>query len=334
VIGLALRIALFLALLVVAAFVPSWLSAFRTSELAYVAIYFLAILGLNLVTGYTGQISLAQGAFMAVGGYTTAILMVDHGVKDVWTLPLAGLAGGLAGFLFAIPALRLRGPYLALATFAVAVSLPVVLHYSKLQSFTHGTEGINLFGIPESTASLTPLVVFGHTLVFEDWIYYLSWTIAAAAFVFAWLLLRGRPGRAFRAVRDSEVAAAASGVYPAAYKTLAFALSALYAGVAGGLYAMATTYVNPDTYPVTLSLALLVGAVVAGLGSLWGVLAGAFLVHYLPAIAGHVSNQPGVPSVVYGAILIALMLVLPDGVAGALRIVRRPLTGRPFSRSE
>jgi branched-chain amino acid transport system permease protein len=334
VIGLALRVALFVGLLVLAAFVPTWIDPFRAYELGYVGIYFIAILGLNVLTGYTGLISLGQGAFMAIGGYATAILMIDHGMKDVWTLPLAGLTAGVAGFLFGIPALRLRGPYLALATFAVAASMPIVLRYDKFDSFTHGADGILLFGAPELTASITPLTVFGHDLVFEEWIYYVSWTAAAFLFVVAWLLLRGRPGRAFRALRDSEVAAASSGVHPAAYKTLSFAIAAFYAGVAGGLYAMATTVVNPQTPPaITLSLTLLVGAVAAGLGSLWGVLAGAFLVQYLPTLAERVSNEPGVPSVVYGVILIAVMLLLPGGVAGGLRLLARPLTSGRFWRS-
>ena len=332
-IGLALRIVLFLGALAVAAFVPTWVDPFRAYEFGYVGIYFIAILGLNILTGYTGQISLAQGAFMAIGGYTSAILMVDHGVKDVWTLPVAGVVAGAGGLMFGIPALRLRGPYLALATFAVAVALPSVLRYDQLDGVTHGGAGIQLFGVPELTASITPLEVFGHELQFEEWIYYVSWTAAAVLFVVAWLLLRGRQGRAFRAVRDSEVAAAASGVHPASYKTLAFGISAFYAGVAGDLYALATTFVNPETYPVALSLALVVGVVASGLGSLWGVLAGAFLVEYLPTIAGHVSKEPGVPSVVYGAILIALMLALPGGFVGALRLLGRPLTSRRFSRS-
>jgi branched-chain amino acid transport system permease protein len=333
-IGLALRAALFAGLVVLAAVVPSRVEPFRASEFAFVAIYLIAILGLNILTGYTGQISLAQGAFMAIGGYATAILMVDHGMKDIWTLPIAGLAAGVAGFLFGIPALRLRGPYLALATFSISASLPIVLRYEKFDGFTHGSDGFILFGQPELTASITPITIFGRDLVFEDWLYYLSWTIAVVLFLVAWLLLRGRPGRAFRALRDSEVAAASSGVHPASYKTFAFALSAFYAGVAGGLYAMATTFVNPQTpAPVTLSLALLVGAVAAGLGSLWGVLAGAFLVQYLPTLAEQVSNEPGVPSVVYGLILIGFMLALPTGVAGALRLLARPLTSGRFSRS-
>ena len=186
-IGLAVRVVGFLGALAVLAFIPTWVSQFRASELAYVGIYVIAILGLNLLTGYTGQISLAQGAFMAIGGYVTALLIADHGVKDVATLPLAGLAAGVAGALFGLPALRLRGMYLALA-FAVAVSTPAVI--AKFED-----RDINLFGEPGLTASLTPLEVFGHELVFEDWLYYLTWTIAAALFVVAWLLLRGRVGR-------------------------------------------------------------------------------------------------------------------------------------------
>jgi branched-chain amino acid transport system permease protein len=321
VIGFVARAAVFLGALAAAAFVPTWVDQLHASELAFVGIYFIAILGLNILTGYTGQISLGHGAFMAVGGYVTALLVADHGVKDVWTLPLAGLAAGLGGFLFGLPALRLRGLYLALATFAVAVSTPAVI-----KKFVD--RDINLFGESGLTASLTPLKVFGHELVFEDWLYYVTWTTAAGLFVVGWLLLRSRPGRAFRAVRDSEVAAASSGVHPAAYKTFAFAVSAFYAGVAGGLYAMATTFVNPETYPVTLSLTLLVGAVVAGLGSLWGTLGGALLVQYLPTLAQHISNEPGVPAVVYGVVLVALMLLLPGGAPGLVRLAARPLTSR------
>ena len=142
----------FFVLAVVVAVIPSFVSEFRAQQFAYVGIYLVAIIGLNVLTGYTGQISLGHGAFMAVGGYTTAILMADHGVKDIWTI---GLVAGTAGFLFGIPALRLSGLYLALATFAIAVSMPAVI--KRFEGFTGGGTGINLFGIPELTASLTPV---------------------------------------------------------------------------------------------------------------------------------------------------------------------------------
>ena len=158
--GLAPVVA-FVVLGVVVAVLPSFVSAFRAQQLAYVAIYLTALIGLNILTGYTGQISLGHGAFMAIGGYTTAILMADHGVKDVWTIPIAALVTGVVGFLFGFPALRLSGLYLALATFAIAVSMPAVI--KRFEGFTGGGSGINLFGIPELTASLTPVTVLGRS---------------------------------------------------------------------------------------------------------------------------------------------------------------------------
>ena len=317
--GLAPVVA-FVALGVVVAVLPSFVSAFRAQQLAYVAIYLTALIGLNVLTGYTGQISLGHGAFMAIGGYTTAILMADHGVKDVWTIPIAALVTGVVGFLFGFPALRLSGLYLALATFAIAVSMPAVI--KRFEGFTGGGSGINLFGLPELTASLTPVTVLGQDLVFNDWLYYLCWTVALVGYVIAWLLLRGRTGRALRAVRDSETAAQSSGVSLPRYKTLAFGVSAAYAGVAGSLFAIATTFVNPDTFPIALSILLLVGVVIGGLGSLVGLIAGAIFIQFLPIWSQEASKSPGAPAVVSGVLLIALMFVLPMGVAGLVGRLR------------
>ncbi len=317
---IALPLAAFAVLGVVVFLLPSFVSDFRAQQFAYVAIYLIAILGLNVLTGYTGQISLGHGAFMAIGGYTTAILMVDHGVKDVWTIPLAALVAGTVGFLFGIPALRLSGLYLALATFAIAVAMPALI--KRFEEFTGGGSGLNLFGLPELTASLAPVTVLGRELEFNNWLYHLCWAVALVLYVLAWLLLRGRTGRAFRAVRDSETAAQSSGVSLARYKTLAFAVSAAYAGAAGSLFAIATTFVNPDTFPIALSIFLLVGVVVSGLGSLTGALAGAIFVQFLPTWAQEVSKSPGAPAVVYGVILIATMFLLPVGVAGLVVRVR------------
>jgi branched-chain amino acid transport system permease protein len=331
----AVPIVAFVVLAVVVAVIPSFVSAFRAQQLAYVGIYLVALIGLNVLTGYTGQISLGHGAFMAVGGYTTAILMFDHGVKDVWTIPLAGLVAGVAGYLFGIPALRLSGLYLALATFAIAVSTPAVI--KRFEGFTGGGSGINLFGTPELTASLTPVTILGQELEFNDWLYYLSWTVALIGYVLAWLLLRGRTGLALRAVRDSETAAQSSGVSLRQYKTLAFGVSAAYAGVAGSLFAIATTFVNPDTFPIALSILLLVGVVVGGLGSLVGLIAGAVFIQFLPIWSQEVSQSPGAPSVVSGLVLIALMFVLPMGVAGLigrLRLLTRRGYHRPDSQAD
>jgi branched-chain amino acid transport system permease protein len=315
-----LPVAAFVALALVVAVVPSFVSAFRAQQLAYVAIYLVALIGLNVLTGYTGQISLGHGAFMAVGGYTTAILMADHGVKDIWTIPVAALLTGVVGFLFGLPALRLSGLYLALATFAIAVSTPAVI--KRFEGFTGGGGGINLFGIPELTASLTPVSVLGKELQFNDWLYYLCWSTALIGYVLAWLLLRGRTGLALRAVRDSETAAQSSGVSLPLYKTLAFGVSAAYAGAAGSLFAIATTFVNPDTFPISLSILLLVGVVVGGLGSLVGLIAGAVFIQFLPIWSQEVSKSPGAPAIVSGVLLIALMYVLPMGFAGLVGRIR------------
>jgi branched-chain amino acid transport system permease protein len=324
-------VAAFVLLAVVVLVLPSFVSAFRAQQLAYVGIYLLALVGLNVLTGYTGQISLGHGAFMAIGGYTTAILMSDHGVKDVWTIPLAALVAGVAGFLFGIPALRLSGLYLALATFAIAVSTPAVI--KRFEGFTGGGSGINLFGTPELTASLTPVTILGRELTFNDWLYYLCWTVALIGYVLAWLLVRGRTGLALRAVRDSETAAQSSGVSLRRYKTLAFGVSAAYAGAAGALFAIATTYVNPDTFPIALSILLLVGVVVGGLGSLVGLIAGAVFIQFLPIWSQEISKSPGAPSIVSGAVLIALMFVLPMGVAGLVGRLRL-LTRRGYDRRD
>ncbi len=363
------RVVLFLLAAAAVLLLPRFISEFRAQQFAYVGIYLIALLGLNMLTGITGQISLGHGAFMLIGGYTTAILISDQGLKlgshvfagdmkDVWTIPIAGLVAGLAGFLFGFPALRLTGLYLALATFAVAVAAPAVV--KKYQGFTGGGPGINLFESPGLTGvSRTDPVTFESTpegvevlglriASFNDWLYYLSWGVALALFVVAWLLLRGRFGRALRAVRDSELAAGSSGINLATYKTLAFGISAFYAGVAGSLLAIATTFVNPDTFPIALSIFLLVGVVVGGLGSLWPLVFGAIFIHFmqiewaqraeavvpdfLPLLGDIDTDAPGAPAVAFGVILILVMLVAPGGAAGLVRSLRS-LAARGYSRA-
>jgi branched-chain amino acid transport system permease protein len=356
--GTIASVVAFVVAVVVMLFLPRFISDFRAQQFAYVGIYFLALIGLNILTGYTGQISLGHGAFMAIGGFTTAILVSDQqleiaghvfssDMKDVWTIPIAALVSGLAGLLFGLPALRLSGLYLALATFAIAVATPAVI--KRFETSTGGGSGINLFGLPGLTGGIEGVDVFGRTLTFNDWLYYLCWTIALAGLALAWLLLRGRTGRAFRAVRDSETAAASSGVNLALYKTLAFGISAAFAGVAGSLFAIATTFVNPDTFPIALSIFLLVGVVVGGLGSLYGLLAGAIFIYFmqiswaqqvdraipdfLPWLGDLNTSSPGAPAVAFGVVLILIMLVLPSGAAGLIRRVLS-LTSRIPGRSQ
>jgi branched-chain amino acid transport system permease protein len=276
------------------------LSDYHLSTGALVGVFFIAILALNIVTGYTGQISIGQGAFMAFGGYTTAILTHDHGWNDLATLPVAALVGFAVGIVVGLPALRFHGVYLALTTFAVALAVPQIA--KNYPNFTGGTEGLAL---PTHTGL---------------WLYRTTWAIAGVMFVLAWLLLRGRTGRAFRSVRDSEIAAVSSGVSLSLYKTLAFGLSSAFAAVAGSLYVLVNNFVNPDVFALALSLTILIGAVVGGLGSLWGVLVGACFVELLPIglTTSHITSSQSVP-VIFGAVVIAVMALLPLGAANLLQ---------------
>jgi branched-chain amino acid transport system permease protein len=333
-IKLGLEALAFAVLATVLAFGPRFVSDYHARELSYVGVFFIALVGLGVLTGYSGQISLGHGAFMAVGGYTTAILSVDHGVRDLWTIPIAGAVAGAAGLLVGLPALRLSGLYLALVTFGIAISFPQLL--KKYGHFTGGTTG-KILNLPQAP--------FGFHATPNDWLYYLTWGIALVLLACAWLLLRFRPGRTWQAIRDSEIAATSSGVRIASYKTLAFGVSAFYAGIAGSLYAIATAYVSPETYPIQLSIFLVVGLAVGGLGSLAGLLGGAALIYYLQNHAGAVAgwanhlpylsidpSQPGIPSVVFGAVLILVMVLLPFGVGGLLRRALGPLTSRLYTR--
>jgi branched-chain amino acid transport system permease protein len=313
-------------------FLPHFVSDFHSRDLAQAGVFFIAIVGLNLLTGYTGQISLGHGALMAIGGYTTAALVVHEHWRDVWTIPLAGLAAGIVGFIVGIPALRLSGLYLALATFALAVAMPSLL--KKFSGLTGGTQGLRfLESAPFQVTGLKGTVtIFGHTMTQNHFLYYLTWSIGLLGFAVAWLIVRGRFGRALRAIRDSEAAAASAGVNLAAYKTLAFALSGVYAGVAGSLFAIQAEIVNPLSFTVLLSILIVVGAVVGGLGSLPGLVLGAFFIQYLPTLAGHVSSRPGVPEFVYGATIIVVIILLPGGAGGLLRRLAAPLTSRLYTR--
>ncbi len=338
---IALGVAIFAASVALMIVLPHWLSDFRASQFARAGTFFIAILGLIVLTGYTGQISLGHGAFMAIGAYTTAIIVADFGVRDVWTIPLAGLITGIAGFVVGLPALRLRGLYLALVTFALAIATPLLLKKDictgaadSEKCLTGGTGGINLFekSLNDLTGATTlQVTVFGHTFTQNDFFYYLTWSIGALLFVVAWLLLRGRFGRGFRALRDSEIAAVSSGIHLATYKTLAFAISGFYAGVAGALYLLVSLngFAVPTAFPFELSLRLLVGTVVAGLTWLPGAVFGALFLQFLPDLTEHFTNAPGAPSVFYGIAIILAMIALFYG-----RRLVQPLTGRLYTRSQ
>ena len=301
-------------------FLPKAFNDYFNYRLAFVGIYFIAIVGLNVLTGYNGQISLGHGAFMAIGAYTTAILNVELRRRRVLDDPdRRDPRPALFGFLFGFPALRLSGVYLALATFGLAASIPLVA--KRFEGFTGGGQG--------KTIALPSSPIGG--LSTNEWLSYLTWAIAGLMFGLAWFLLRGSLGRAFRAVRDAPIAAVSSGVSLARYKTLAFGIAAAYAGVAGALLTIAIAFVNPDTFPVSLSILLLTGAVVGGLGSLEGMLFGAVFIQFAPGWADHLSkhlhyNEATVQSTVfYGLILLAVLFLMPGGAATALAPTRQRL---------
>jgi branched-chain amino acid transport system permease protein len=298
----ASSLAVTLAAAAAVALLPFELSGYHQALAAQVGIYFIAILGLNVLVGYSGQISIGHGAFMAIGGYTTAVMSRDHHTNLVVTMLMALAICFLCGLLLGLPALRLSGVYLALATFALAVSVPQIA--LKFDRFLGGSNGV------QSARTVS-----------HAWLYGASWTTAAVLFVLGWLVLRGRVGRAFRALRDSEVAATSAGIELPVYKTLAFGISAAYAGIAGSLFVLATNgFAQPNEFDVVLSLQLLVGAAVAGLGSLWGIPVGAAFVALLPTISKDVPlvGSAHGQDVVFGLMVVIVMLLLPQGFAGFL----------------
>jgi branched-chain amino acid transport system permease protein len=299
------------AILAVACSLPFAVSGYRVSQFSQVLIYAIAMLGLNILTGFNGQISLGQGAFYAIGAYTTAILL-DKTTIPYWaTVPIAGAICLGAGFLFGLPALRLEGLYLALATLALAVATPQILKFKGLDHWTGGVQGIQVD---------PPPAPFGLPLNTDQWIYFfcLIWTIALL--VIARNLLRGRTGRAMIAIRDHPLAAETMGVDNVLYKSLTFGVSAMYTGIAGALGALLSAYVSPDSFPVLLSIKFLVGSVIGGIASISGVFIGALFIEFTPNFADQISKAA--PDAIFGMFLIALMYLMPTGAIGVLDFIR------------
>ena len=313
------------AIVVVAVLLPLAATNFVVFQLTLVMVYGLAILGLNLLTGFNGQFSLGHSAFYGIGAYTAAILMDKADLAYYWTLPCSGAVCFLVGFLFGLPALRLQGLYLALATFALATALPQILKFQPLEPLTGGVQGVTL---------LKPDPPPGLPINADQWLYYFTLAVLLVMVAAATSLVNSRSGRAMMAIRDHPIAAVAMGINTALYKTLTFGLSALYTGVAGALGAIVVQYVAPDSFNILLSVLFLVGLVVGGVGSIPGSLFGGLFVLYVPNIAESVST--GLAGAIYGVILLLVIFVMPSGVAGFVRIAlafiarrRRNASGQP-----
>jgi branched-chain amino acid transport system permease protein len=300
-----------LGLLILAACVlPFLVSNYRVFQFTLVIVYAIALLGLNMLTGYNGQISLGHGAFYAIGAYVAAILMDKFGVPYWLTLPAAGVVCGVAGFLFGLPALRLEGLYLSLATFALGVALPQILKFKGFENWTGGAMGIVIVK-PEAPAGLP--------LTQDQWLYFVALAVAVLMFGVGWNILRGRMGRAMVAIRDQPIAAQAMGVDTAMVKSMTFGVSALYTGVAGALGAIVIQFVAPDSFSIFLSITLVVGVVIGGLASISGAIWGALFIQFIPNVADQISKAA--PWAIYGIFLIGFMYAMPTGVAGFIRIV-------------
>jgi branched-chain amino acid transport system permease protein len=298
------------ALLLGACALPFAISDYHTFQLTLVICYAITLLGLNILTGYNGQISIGHGAFFAIGAYCAAIMM-DRWDLPYWsTIPAAGGACLVAGFLFGLPALRLEGLYLALATFALAVATPQILKYKGVEHWTGGVQGIVI---------LKPSAPFNLPISADKWLYLFALAIAVVSFGLGIGILRGRVGRALIAIRDHPTAAAAMGINTALYKSLTFGISAMFTGVGGALSALAIQFVAPDSFGFFLSISFLVGIVVGGLASVPGAIYGAVFIQFVPNIADQVSKSA--PWVIYGVVLIAFMYLMPAGVVGATRML-------------
>ncbi len=304
------------AFLVVAFSLPFVVEDYTTFQFTRAGILAIAIVGLSLLTGFNGQFSLGHSAFFALGAYTTAIMMDQGGFSFYATIIPSAVFCFVAGFLFGLPALRLEGLYLALATFALATATPQILKYDKLEHWTGGVQGIDLLRPDPPVDWLNP----------DQYFYYFCLIIMLILFFCAWSLVNSRSGRAIMSIRDNPLSSKTMGVNGAMYKSLTFGVSALFTGVAGSLDAVAIEFVAPDSFTFLLAVSLLVGLVVGGVASIPGALFGAIFILFIPNVAEEISK--GLSWAVYGAFLILAVYVMPSGAAGLVRLLIGKLVKR------
>ena len=293
------------------------LEGYQLLQATNILAFAIAILGLNLLAGYNGQISLGQGAFIAMGGYTTAILMHRFGVPFWLAVPASGFASMLFGYLIAIPAVRLELLYLALATFSLAVALPQVVKNKLLSPWTGGVEGLSI-PRPQAWKALG--------LNLDQTIYLYALLVAIVMFTLIRNLVGGRIGRALQAIKDQPVAADTMAIDTRFYKRVTFAISSFLTGIGGGIGAVSTGFVSADSYNFFISITLLVGAVVGGFRSIFGAIFGAAFIVLLPMYLEKVGQ--GVAWAAFGAACILTIWVMPEGLAGLVSSIRARFQGR------
>jgi branched-chain amino acid transport system permease protein len=292
------------------------LNAFRDYQIAEIAVYVTAVAGLTVLTGLSGQISLGNGAFMAIGAYTTALMLAHLGWPFVAVLVVAGIVSAATGAIVGVAAARLHGPYLAGVTLMLGVALPFLAFVYP--STLGGDQGLNVV--------YTQPAFLGANFPLTRWQAWISSAVALVVLVLLANLGRSRVGRNWRAVRDDEVAAALAGINVARARVLAFVVSAACAGLAGALLAVITALVAPGAFTITLSIALLTGAVIGGLGTLFGAIWGSLVIVLVPVYATDVATSHGlstavasnIPVAAYGVVLILVMLIFPQGIQGGV----------------
>jgi len=320
--------------LVIAVGVVLWgasLGQFNQGQLTRVMIYAIAIAGLNIATGYTGLVSVGHSAFFGLGAYTTGILVVKEGWHPEATIPVALVVCFIVGLVIGLPALRIRGLYLAIVTLAFGVAFPeIVARFARL---TGGASGLTI-----RRRMLVPPGWSGFTLNEKgQWLYWLSVAILVIVMVIVHNLVRSRYGLAMMASRDNEIAASASGINLAAVKTISFGVSGALTGVGGSLFAMYLgSLVANDSFTLLNAIALLTGLVIGGEATRFGPILGGLAVVYIPYYSSSI-GQGESSAVIFGAALIVIIFIAPEGVTGAaLRLLRKvyvliPGTPRPYT---
>jgi branched-chain amino acid transport system permease protein len=301
------------------------LDPFRVFQAMRFGVWLVVLMGLNLLTGYNGQISLGYAAFVAVGAYVAAILMTQYGVHVIPAVVAAGAFAGIAGFLVGAPALRLSGPYLAIATLALVIALPQVLKHDLVSDWTHASQGLNFY---EQGTPPVPPGILKDRVDNNQWLYYCTIVPAVIMTILAWNLTRSRIGRAFLAVRDTELGAGQMGVNVALYKMTAFGISSFYAGIGGALFVFTEAVLGPSTFDVMMSMTMLVMVVLGGLGSILGSIFAAAIMAWRSDIVNEIVKLiprgqeiriDALRGAIYGGLLVVFIILGPWGLAGSIR---------------